>query len=72
MVAGARTGGRDGAGSFAGTGGPLMLLVCAFGFCCCSVEYLSSSSPMVSLRRERGMRLTRISIRVRRLCAWML
>ena len=67
-----RVGGRDGTLSFAGTGGPLDEPVVALGFCCSSFEYLSKSSPMVSLRKDRGMRLTRISIRVRRLWAWML
>ncbi len=67
-----RVGGRDGALSFAGTGGPLVEPVVALGFCSSPFEYLLRSSPMVSLRKDRGMRLTRISIRVRRLWAWML
>lgn len=67
-----RVGGLDGTLSLAGTGGPLAVPVVALGFGCCSVEYFSISSPIVSLRKDRGMRLTRISIRVRRLCAWML
>lgn len=72
---GGRDGGRDGALSFAGTGGPLVefvVLVAPDLCCCCSFAHLSRSSPMVSRRSDRGMRLTRISIRVRRLWAWML
>lgn len=69
---GARTGGRDDDVSFAGTEVPLMVPAVALGFGCSSVEYFSRSSPMVTLRNERGRRLTRISMRVRRVCAWML
>lgn len=60
--------GRDDVASFGGTGGPLDVVVV---FCCCSVEYFCMRSPIFTLRRDMGMRLTRISMRVRRLCAWM-
>jgi hypothetical protein len=60
---------REDTESFAGTGGPFAVLVASFGFCCCSVEYFCKRSPILSLRNDTGIRLTRISIRVRRLCA---
>ena len=62
-------GGLDTTKSLAGTGGPLKEPVPAPSFCCSSAEYFCKSSPIVSLRNDSGMRLTRISIRVRRLCA---
>ncbi len=63
---------RVGGLSFSGTGGG-RLEVAAFSiFCCWSLEYLINKSPIFALRRDMGIRLIRISMRVRRLWAWRL
>ena len=63
---------RAGLKSFSGTGGGARpaAVVClgAMGFCW-SVECFWRRSPILSFRRAMGMRLTRISIRVRSPCA---
>lgn len=62
-------GGRPTKRSFSGTGGGLKTFRDgAVVFCCSSTERFASSSPIFAFRRAKGIRLTRISIRVRRFC----